>query len=224
MEIRAPAPSLAPPGPKPRGLLLDAMGTLITLKESVGTTYAAVAAEHGLQADPTAIDALFPGVYRAAPPLAFALADPLELLEAERCWWGDRIREVFQALDGSPEPSAELVRALFERFADPGLWRVYPDVPPCLAAWRRQGLRLAVVSNFDRRLHPLLQALGLQSWLERVIVSSEVGAAKPSAVPFQRALAALELEPRQVWHVGDQAEDVEGAARAGVRCLLLRRR
>ncbi|MFN9628649.1 MAG: HAD-IA family hydrolase [Cyanobacteriota bacterium] len=224
METQAPAPSLVPPGCRPRGLLLDAMGTLITLNASVGTTYAAVAAEHGLLVDPAAIDGLFPGVYRAAPPLAFALADPQELLEAERGWWGDRIKEVFQSLDGSPEPSGDLLRALFERFADPGLWRVYPDVPPCLAAWRRQGLRLAVVSNFDRRLHPLLQALGLAPFLERVIVSSEVGAAKPSAVPFQRALQALELEPHQVWHVGDQAEDVEGAAWAGVRCLLLRRR
>ncbi|MEB3335127.1 MAG: HAD-IA family hydrolase [Cyanobacteriota bacterium] len=224
MGALAPAPSQGFPGPRPRGLLLDAMGTLITLKASVGTTYAAVAAEHGLQTDPAAIDALFPGVYRAAPPLAFALADPLERMEAERRWWADRIREVFQALDGSPEPSSDLVAALFERFADPALWRVYPDVPPCLAAWRRQGLRLAVVSNFDARLHPLLRDLGLEPWLERVIVSSEVGAAKPSAVPFQRALEALGLEPHQAWHVGDQPEDVEGAARAGVRCLRLRRR
>jgi putative hydrolase of the HAD superfamily len=69
----------------------------------------------------------------------------------------------------------------------------------------------------------LLRDLGLMSWLERVIVSSEVGAAKPAALPFQRALEALALEPHEVWHVGDQPEDVEGASRAGVRCLRLRR-
>jgi putative hydrolase of the HAD superfamily len=61
-------------------------------------------------------------------------------------------------------------------------------------------------------------------WLEEVVVSSAVGAAKPSPLPFLRALDALGLEPHQAWHVGDQPEDVEGAARAGVRCLLLRRR
>ena len=223
---RAPSPS-APspraPWPRPRGLLLDAMGTLITLRESVGTTYAAVAAEHGVLADPAAIDALFPGIYRAAPPLAFQLPDPQALLEAERGWWGDRIREVFQALDGAPQPTPDLVVALLERFAEPHLWRVYPEVPERLADWHHQGLRLAVVSNFDRRLHPLLQALGLMPWLERVIVSSEVGAAKPSPLPFRCALNALNLEPHQVWHVGDQPEDVEGASRAGVRCLRLRR-
>lgn len=219
--MEPPAPRA--PLPRPRALLLDAMGTLITLRQSVGTTYAAVAAEHGVQADPAAIDALFPAVYQAAPPLAFRLADPDALRVAECGWWGDRIREVFHGLDGSPEPTDALVEALFERFADPALWRVYPDVPQALAAWRRQGLRLAVVSNFDRRLHPLLRSLGLMPWLEQVIVSSEVGAAKPSALPFRRALDALRLQPHQVWHVGDQAEDVEGASRAGVRCLRLRR-
>jgi putative hydrolase of the HAD superfamily len=101
---------------------------------------------------------------------------------------------------------------------------VYPEVPEHLAAWRRQGLRLAVVSNFDRRLHGLLASLCLRPSLEVVIVSSEVGAAKPSPLPFQRALQELDLRPQQVWHVGDQPEDVQGAGRAGVPCLLLKRR
>lgn len=211
------------PWPRPQGLLLDAMGTLITLRDSVGTTYAAVAADHGVHADPAAIDARFPAIYRAAPPLAFNLSEPDALRQAEVGWWGARIREVFQSLAGAPEPGDALVDALYARFAQPALWRVYPEVPERLAAWHRQGLRLAVVSNFDGRLHALLRELGLMAWLERVIVSSEIGAAKPSAVPFRRALEALALEPHEVWHVGDQPEDVEGASRAGVRCLRLRR-
>jgi putative hydrolase of the HAD superfamily len=219
-----PLPLAAAPWSKPRGLLLDAMGTLITLRESVGTTYAAAAAEHGLAVTPAAIDAAFPRIYRAAPPLAFALQAPGALLDAERGWWGDRIREVFQAIDGSIEPPAALLEDLFDRFAQPQLWRVYPDVPQRLAGWRQQGLRLSVVSNFDRRLHGLLAALELRSSLQDVIVSSEVGAAKPSPLPFRRAMEAMDLQPHQVWHVGDQPEDVEGAARAGVPCLLLRRR
>lgn len=215
---------MEPPWPRPQALLLDAMGTLFTLRESVGTTYAAVAAEQGVTLDPIAIDALFPAIYRAAPPLAFRLSDPHALLEAERGWWGERIGELFQALEGAPTPTPALVEALFARFAQPHLWHVYPEVPACLAEWRRQGLRLAVVSNFDRRLHGLLRSLGLAPWLELVIVSSELGAAKPSPLPFQRALEVLVLRPDQAWHVGDQPEDALGAARAGVRCLRLRRR
>lgn len=214
----------SPPWSKPRGLLLDAMGTLITLRESVGTTYAAAAVRHGLTIEPAAIDALFPKVYRGAPPLAFTLSDPEALLQAERGWWGERIQEVFTTAGNSAPIPEGLVHDLFHSFAQPELWRVYPDVAERLEAWRQQGLRLAVVSNFDRRLHGLLDGLKLRRWLDQVIVSSEVGAAKPSPLPFRRALEALDLQPHQVWHVGDQPEDAEGAARAGVRCVLIKRR
>jgi putative hydrolase of the HAD superfamily len=214
----------SPPWSKPRGLLLDAMGTLITLRESVGTTYAAAAARHGLTIEPAAIDTLFPKVYRGAPPLAFTLSDSESLLQAERGWWAERIQEVFTTAGNSAPIPEGLVHDLFDSFAQPELWRVYPDVAERLEAWCQQGLRLAVVSNFDRRLHGLLDGLKLRRWLDQVIVSSEVGAAKPSPLPFRRALEALDLQPHQVWHVGDQSEDAEGAARAGVRCVLIKRR
>ena len=40
-----------------------------------------------------------------------------------------------------------------------------------------------------------------QALLDAVVVSSAVGAAKPEALPLQRALQLLELEPEQVWRV-----------------------
>ncbi len=208
----------APPWPRPRGLLLDAMGTLIGLRTSVGATYAAVAAEHGIDAAPAAIDRAFPGVLRLAPPLAFPGLEGDRLLEAERRWWGERIDAVL----GTAAPTA-LHHALFDRFADPSLWRVYPDVPAVLRRWHGAGLRLAVVSNFDRRLQPLLEGLGLADLFDTVVVSSSAGAAKPSPRPFRIALESLALEASQVWHVGDSPEDGAGARAAGVRCLLVRR-
>ena len=121
------------------------------------------------------------------------------------------------------EAPATLHHVLFDHFADPSLWRVYPDVPAVLRRWHGAGLRLAVVSNFDRRLPPLLEGLGLADLFERVVVSSSAGAAKPSPLPFQMALEALGLPASQVWHVGDSPEDRAGARAAGVRCLLVQR-
>lgn len=217
-------PAAAPPWPRPRGLLLDAMGTLIGLRAPVGATYAAVAAEHGIDVAPAAIDRAFPGVLRQAPPLAFPGLGGDRLLEAERRWWGERIDAVLAAAGGSdvPAPTA-LHHALFDRFADPSLWRVYPDVPAVLRRWHGAGLRLAVVSNFDRRLQPLLEGLGLADLFEAVVVSSSAGAAKPSPRPFRIALESLGLTADQVWHVGDSPEDGAGASAAGVRCLLVQR-
>jgi putative hydrolase of the HAD superfamily len=198
------------------------MGTLIGLRAPVGYTYASLAAEHGIPVAADAIDRAFPGVLRQAPPLAFPGLTGDRLLEAERHWWGERIDTVLAAAGAAAAPAA-LHHALFDRFADPGLWRVYPDVPAVLRRWQGAGLRLAVVSNFDRRLQPLLEGLGLADLFEQVVVSSSAGAAKPSPLPFRIALEALGLSAAQVWHVGDSPEDRAGAQAAGVRCLLVRR-
>ena len=208
--------------PRPRAVLIDAMGTLIGLRASVGTTYAEAAARHGLQVEPGAIDRCFPGVLRAAPPLAFPNLEENALAEAELGWWAARIDEVLIAAGGEAAPPV-LHKELFDRYGDPGRWRVYDDVADHLPRWRDQGLRLAVVSNFDRRLEGLLEGLGLAPLFDAVVVSSRCGAAKPSATPFRQALAALDVEAGEAWHVGDSPEDAAGARAAGLPCLLVRR-
>jgi putative hydrolase of the HAD superfamily len=207
----------------PRGLLLDAMGTLLGLRHSVGHTYSRLAGDFGLRVDAADLDRVFPTVYRQAPPLAFPGLRGAALLEAERHWWDERIGEAFAA-SGHTEPlPTGLGPALFEHFASPELWRVYPDVPSQLQRWRASGLKLAVVSNFDQRLLRLLEGLGLAEAMDCVVVSSTAGAAKPDPRPFQQALEALDLAPAEVWHVGDSPEDEAGARAAGLRCVLIRR-
>ena len=205
---------------RPQGLLLDAMGTLISLRQSVGSSYAALARERGLEVDADAIDTAFATVYRQAPALAFGPMDGEALEAAERQWWGDRIAETFAAID-APAPDLELRHALFDHFAGSEPWQLMPDALSQLQQWRASGLRLAVVSNFDRRLHRLLEELELSPLLEAVIVSSEAGAAKPDPRPFDLALAALGLQANQVWHIGDSPEDLAGARAAGIHCVLI---
>ncbi len=207
---------------KPRGLLLDAMGTLIGLRRSVGNTYAELAADHGIAAEAEAIDRAFAAVYPQAPPLAFPGLAGEALLEAERRWWGERIAEVFSA-SGACSSTPNLERELFDRFADAGLWQIYPDVIEPLRRWHEAGLRLAVVSNFDQRLGAILAGLELDGLLETVIVSSAAGAAKPSPIPLQLAIEAIGLQPSEVWHVGDSPEDEQAAMAAGVICLRILR-
>ena len=208
----------------PRGLLLDAMGTLIGLRQSVGCSYAAVAAEHGVAVEAAAIDSVFPRLFRQAPPLAFPGLEGEALLDAERQWWSRLIEACLQAC-GHQEPlPPELGRALFDHFATPAPWLVYPDVAEHLPRWREQGLKLAVVSNFDQRLHGLLEQLELASFMDAVVVSSAVGAAKPDPRPFERALELLELPAAAAWHIGDSPEDEAGARAAGVHCVLIQRK
>jgi putative hydrolase of the HAD superfamily len=209
-------------GRRPRGLLLDAMGTLIGLRQPVGRTYAAAAARHGITVDADAVEQAFRASYRQAPPLAFPGLEHEDLERAERRWWADRIRESLLGAGAQPAPE-EMALELFNHYADPAPWHVFDDVPSQLERWHRRGLALAVVSNFDSRLPGLLEGLGLARWLTVVVVSSAAGAAKPEPAPFQLALQGLGLNADQAWHVGDSPEDVQGAAAAGLRCLLVRR-
>jgi putative hydrolase of the HAD superfamily len=101
---------------------------------------------------------------------------------------------------------------------------VFDDVRPTLQVLRERGFRLGILSNWDERLRPLLNELGLSTYFDVFAVSIEVGAPKPSLKIFDHAAAALGLPPQALLHVGDsRSEDVEGARAAGLASLLIDR-
>ena len=89
-----------------------------------------------------------------------------------------------------------------------------------LESLRARGLRLALVSNaFDPPplLHRDLERMGVAERLDAAVFSSEVGKRKPHAAIFERALAAVGVEPEHAIFVGDQlVADVGGASAAGM--------
>ena len=79
-----------------------------------------------------------------------------------------------------------------------------------------------MVSNWDERLPPLLDDLGLGRRFDAVVYSAAVGVEKPDPRIFLHALERLGVEPEDAVHVGDSArEDVEGALAAGMEALHL---
>ena len=209
----------------PKGLLIDAMGTLFGLAVPLAEVYARIAGEAGVTATVTSLDAAFPRAHAAAPPLAFPDASPGQLPSREWNWWRDRIRYTFQLAGHHLNPVTldQLTEKLFNHYADARAWVVYPDVPRYLAHWRAAGLKLAVVSNFDGRLTRLLEDLGLRQWFDVVLISGRCGAAKPDPALFRQALQQLGMAPQDVWHLGDSPEDWQGAQAAGIHCVVLRR-
>jgi putative hydrolase of the HAD superfamily len=115
---------------------------------------------------------------------------------------------------------AELLPCLTDAIS----FTAFPDAAPMLAALSSQGRRLAVVSNWDVSLPPVLRRLGLAHRLETVVHSAGVGAAKPDPLPFRVALERLALTADECVHVGDDpVNDGEGAAAAGLRAILVDR-
>jgi len=80
-----------------------------------------------------------------------------------------------------------------------------------------RGLALAVVADWDPSLRDHLR----EHWLDRlfaaVVVSGELGVAKPDPRPFEAALELLGVAPGRALHVGDRPVDEEGARAAGMR-------
>jgi putative hydrolase of the HAD superfamily len=137
--------------------------------------------------------------------------------------WSQLVDETFTGLT-SVIPSASFFPELYAQFGRAAAWHVFDDVKPALAELDAAGLKLAVVSNWDERLQPLLVELGLSRWFAATIVSCEAGCCKPDPEIFQKAGAQLGVAASQILHVGDTpGTDVDGARNAGFQALELKR-
>lgn len=196
-----------------RAVTFDAGGTLLQPWPSVGHWYADVAEAHGVRGISAAdLDTRFAAAWKASRPFNHG-----------RDEWAALVDRVFVGLCPKP-PSETFFDELYQRFAEPPAWKIYDDVLPCLDAIASLGIDLAVVSNWDDRLEPLLGKLGLRKRFAAVVVSFEVGFTKPSPVIFEHAARKLGLPHEHILHVGDhRAEDYEGALAAGFAARLIAR-
>lgn len=196
-----------------RAITFDVGHTLIEPRDSVGHVYSAVAAQHGYPGlAPAELDRRFHEAFAAMGWVANT-----------REHWAQLVDATFAGLVAEP-PSRTFFPALFAAFGQPLAWHIYDDVRPTLKGLARRGLRLAVISNWDDRLRPLLQALELSAPFEVTIVSSEVGFSKPERGIFELAARRLQLPPEQILHIGDSwSADVEGGRASGFHALQIKR-
>ncbi|MCP4037197.1 MAG: HAD-IA family hydrolase [bacterium] len=199
-----------------RGVLFDAAGTLIELRETVGTVYSRSAAAHGVELPPWRLDDAFARIMRGSPARAFPDCAEDEIGSRERAWWRAVVRSTFLATDSTVkfDDFDALFSGLFEFYGGEEAWAVRPGVCETLAGLRSRGLRTGVVSNFDKRLPLLLQRLEIAPLLDIVTIPADCGAEKPEARIFETALERLDLEAQDVLYVGDDPVRDCAAARA----------
>jgi putative hydrolase of the HAD superfamily len=209
-----------------RVVFFDAAETLFHVNGSVAEIYHRHAVTFGYQPKQESIiliNEAFRRAFHDAPPPVFAPTDPAQIKQSERLWWFDVVHNVFYRV-GMFERFDEFFDHVYEVFADPQSWKLFPEVPHVLAALRRRGLELGIVSNFDSRLFSVLRGLGIAELFDTVTISSLAHAAKPSPKIFQLALEQHAVEPGEAMHVGDSLrDDVDGAMKAGLSAVLLAR-
>jgi putative hydrolase of the HAD superfamily len=211
---------------QPKVIFLDAVGTLFGIKGSVGEIYQQVAREFGVEVSAELLNYTFIQTFNAAPPPVFPGVDERDIQGYEFDWWQNIAQQTFQkagVFDRFPD-FWTFFSELYIHFGTAEPWFVYPDVLPALIHWRRQGIELGVLSNFDSRLKMVLEALELREFFGSITISTQVGAAKPELKIFNTALEKHNCNPDAAWHIGDSVkEDYEGAKAAGLRGIWVNR-
>ena len=197
----------------------DAGNTLIRLTHPVGVTYAAVARRFGAELNPTDLECGFRAAWKFVPRLPDV---PGPRSDDGRSWWREVVLETLATAGAKVDPFNDFFDAVYNEFALPGVWRLEPGALELLQDLRNAGLRLGIISNFDLRLYEILKHVGILDLFEQVIVSSQVGADKPSPRIFEEALRRFKVEPAELLHVGDdEIADGEGARTLGTQAFIL---
>jgi putative hydrolase of the HAD superfamily len=103
-------------------------------------------------------------------------------------------------------------------------WVLYPETRGVLELLNERYL-LGIVSNGSSKgQRGKLEKTGISNFFKDIVVSEDIGIAKPDPRIFQHALNGLGLSPREAVFVGDDIKaDVEGAKRTGMVDIYLDR-
>jgi len=129
---------------------------------------------------------------------------------------------MLKRLEGKADYKILAAGVVAYRASKEGNMLTYPGVKKTLAALRRRGYKLGVVSNAPRfQAWMRLAGLGLHKSFNVVVTPGDVKRKKPSALPFEAALKALGCRPENVFMVGDDPKrDIMPAKRLGMKTVL----
>jgi len=206
-----------------QAILFDLDGTLRHNDPLAIDVFLAHAAELGVSADPDKRRKFERWVhyYWAQSP---SLLDDLQRLGDGEAFWTHYARRSLLTLGCTPE-QAEAFSPQMHKYMD----EIYEpedcvpaDVAPSLDALKRQGFRLAVLSNRTKPYDEQLQALGLAGYFEFALAAGACELWKPDPEVFRCALQRMAISPEQAIYVGDNYyADVIGARGAGMQPVLL---
>ncbi len=130
-----------------------------------------------------------------------------------------RRTDLAEAFEQAGEDTAKVEAAMTAFFAARNAVIPYDDVLPGLLRLKGRAL-LGSVTNGNADL----RAIGLEHHFKVSVAANQVGVAKPDPAIFHAACARLGVAPREAVFVGDDILlDVQGAQRAGMRAVWLRR-
>ncbi|CAA0812822.1 Haloacid dehalogenase-like hydrolase (HAD) superfamily protein [Striga hermonthica] len=189
-----------------KALLVDAVGTLVVPSQPMAQIYRQIGEKYGVQYSENEILSRYRWAYEQ--PWG---RSSLRYVNDGRPFW----QYIVSSSTGCSD--SEYFEELYNYYTTEKAWHLCdPEAEQVFQALRKAGVKVAVVSNFDTRLRPLLRALKCDHWFDAVAVSAEVEAEKPNPMIFLKACELLGVQPEDAVHVGDdRRNDIWGARDAG---------
>src|SRR3954465_3248270 len=199
-----------------RSVFFDVDWTLIHPGPTfLGEGYKAFCARHGIDVDAERFQA---AVAAAAPFLDSGderYTDELFVVYT---------RKIVEGMGGTGPNLDACAQEIYREWAACQHFELYDDVPEVLRELSAAGLRIGLISNSHRCLASFQSHFELQGLIAATVSSSEHGFMKPHPSIFSAPLQPGDPAPVAPGRVGNSLpHDVEGAIRAGMRGVLLRR-
>ena len=144
---------------------------------------------------------------------------------AKLSFWTEFTRRLFERTNvrGSGAIDYAEHADAIRKIMGPKCFALFDDSFQILHSLREAGLRLGVISDWQKGLAYFCEELGIGAFLDVVVASGETGFQKPDPRLFDIACKRMGVSSREILHVGDLAVDIEGARAAGFSVVLLAR-
>ena len=208
---------------KYKAVFFDVGGTLLRVEPSVGDVYANYARPFGFQGSAEELNQLFQKEWSNFGGIESLGKNSGE--QEEKNFWKKLVFQVFEHSGGleNYEGYFEIIYKAFERKEH---WHVFDDVisSGLLRKLKQSGATLGVISNWDSRLHTILESTGLAGYFDFILASAEVGSAKPDKNIFFEAIRISKGSLQEACHIGDDIRaDIQGANSIGMEAILIDR-
>lgn len=206
-------------------ITFDITGTLLTFNKSVGEIYSDAAKCFGITVEPTKITASF-NKYMSEMSHQHPNYGLYSGIGWHK-WWKMVVLKSFKDNGENSKNIEQLSDFLIDSFSKKNQWKLVDGSVDILDYLRKKDIHIGVISNYDPRLHKLLDDIGINKYFTFVITSYEAGFMKPDEQIFKEAQKkytdlGFKFDKNTTVHIGDSFTcDYCGAKNAGWRAALI---
>ncbi|XP_047113132.1 rhythmically expressed gene 2 protein-like [Schistocerca piceifrons] len=213
-----------------RLVTFDVIGTLLNFRAPPPTFYSEAASRFGIKAQPSDIASVFLSEYEKQSSLHPNFGQQTGI--GWKKWWNQLVVEVLDKATNSQYSRTKydsVAEYLITAYKNGEQYNVADGAQDLLSYLQQTNTILGIISNYDERLHCVLNSLDLNKYFDFVLTSYEAGIEKPSTKIFEKALdLAVKIDshvsPTCALHIGDKIEtDYKGAMKAQWKCALLKK-